>query len=142
MKGDIVFSEDIIRNVAAKLGVPERKVKHVFDFLFLHIRKLSKEPDVFSIKIPLVGRLYFSSERMRLANIDKEKRDSVSKRQKATHKISKQKVETFENLYKDKAKGGYLRTVHKKRSNLNCFLYTKGMGIKQLEMSQNEYEES
>lgn len=140
MKGDIVFSSDIITSVSKKLDISERKVKHVFNFLFWFIKRKAREPEVFSINLPFIGRLYLATERLKRANREKEKKDQVSKRQKIGHKNAKDKIEIFERIFQKAADGKYLRSPHKKRSNLNDYFFTKGLTIQQLEAFQNEYE--
>lgn len=140
MKSDIVFSSDIISSVSRKLNIPEKKVKHVFDFIFWFIKRKAREPDVFSFNLPHIGRLYLSTERLKKASIDKEIKDHVSKKQRVGHRNSKSKVEAFEKMFAEKSGGKYLRTVHKKSLNLNNYFFTKGLSLKELEISQNGYQ--
>lgn len=137
-KSEIVYGRDIVRTVAMKSGIPERKVKYVFDFFFSHVKKKAREPGVFSINLPKIGLLYLSTERYARALKDREIKDHVSSRQKAFHKEMKTKVQEFDELFKEKAQGRYLKTVHRKGLNIYNHYLTKGLGLEQLEVLQNE----
>ncbi len=138
-KGDIVFGDTIIRNVAVELGIPESQVKAVYDFIFLHIRRLARSPKVFSIPLPSIGRLYYSSEKTKHQLSSREKNDMVSAKQKTYHNTQKQKVSRLEKeLQKQSSDSSQVYTVHKKRSALRNFFYTKSMNLKELENEQNQ----
>ncbi len=137
MKGDIVFGADIIKNVAKELGISEKKVKHVFDFLFLHIRKETRKPDTYSVKLPKVGRLYMMTELYKKTLIDRDKKDTVSKKARVNHKKEIEKLENFEKMFQEESKGKFLRTIHKKGANIRNFFFNKGKTLEELEIIQN-----
>ena len=137
MSSDIIYGEDIVSNVARKLKIPESRVQVVFDFLFWFIRKKSKEPEVFSIKLPKVGKLYLCTEKQKKVLLERDKRDTVSQKQRKGHRASLEKLETFEKIFKEKAGDKYVRTVHKKGANIHNYFWNKGKTFKELEEIQN-----
>lgn len=143
-RGDIVYGKDIVKAVAEKLKMDERKIQHVFDFLFPYIRQCSKKDDLFNIGLGQIGRIYFSAFRMKKDLERRNKMNLVSRRQRDNYRAAKKKVENFEKLYeeeKEKADVTYLRTVHYKGRALYKWYYTKNMNFKELEESQNADQE-
>lgn len=138
VKGDIVYSKTIVKNVAEKMGIDEKKVQHVFNFLFPFIRKLSRQPEVFSISLFGIGRVYMSTNRWKNVLLNREKYDRVSSRQRANHNRLKTKIVRCERIFKEAGEGRTLYTVHKKRSSIANWFYTDKKTLLELETIQNE----
>lgn len=136
--GDIVYSERIIQNVAQKMGIEEIKVRHVFNFIFPFIKRLSRDPEVFSIHLYGLGRIYMCTERWKNVLLKRERYRTVSKRQRDNHRRLKAKVDLLEKIFTEKANGGYLYTVHKKRASISNYFYTQKKTLQELEEEQNE----
>jgi len=138
VKGDIVYSDQIIKNVAENMGIDEVKVRHVFNFLFPFIKNMSRDPEVFSINLHGIGRIYMCTERWRNILLTRERYNTVSKRQRENHRRLKAKIDLMDKIYEDESKGSFLYTVHKKRASISNYFYTHKKTLKELEEIQNE----
>lgn len=136
--GDIVYSEQIIRNVALKMGIEEGKVKHVFNFIFPHLKMLSKKPDVFSLPLMGLGRIYMCTEKWKKVLLSREQYQRVSSRQRENHRKLKTKIDKMEQIFADESKGGFMYSYHKKRASISSYFYTQKKTLQELEEIQNE----
>jgi hypothetical protein len=136
--GDIIYSDDIIKKVSEKMGIDEKKVRIIFNFIFSHIKQLARKPDVFSMPLKGIGRLYMCTERSKKVLLNREKYHQVSSRQRERHRELKAKINRMDEIYKEESKGEFLYSVHKKRSSLANYFYNGKKTLKELEEEQNE----
>ncbi len=141
MKSEIVYGRDIIKNVALKLNLPEKVVSHVFNFIFPHIKLMTKREDVFSIPIKGIGRLYMSTERMKHVLKYRDENKFVSSRQRENHRRLKNKVNKFEEIFKEISAGKFLYTAHKRGLSINNYYFNKQKTLIELEAFQNHGKE-
>lgn len=126
MKKEIAFKSDVIRDVAEELGISEKKVEHIFDFLIQYIKGLTKLPHVIAINIPYIGVLYAKRGGLeKLVNFTKQPLLGLEKvRYKQIIKINNSALDSF-NLH--------WRIPRLFNSNLN-----EKMNFEELENFQNK----
>lgn len=133
---DIAYTDDIIDEVAIKLGIPRAKVMHHMDFMVHWIKTLTRDPQILSIYIPHIGTLYLN-----WSMLEKD-HDRISKySDKDLTKNLRRRIEDDEERlvrFKQEFEGieGHIR--HKKRFKLFNPHFTKGMSLEELENWQNK----
>lgn len=126
MRKEISFREDVVRDAAAQLGLPEEKVDHVFTFCLKYIKELSKRPDVVSIRLPFFGTLYAKRQDMEeTINFKKYPLPPMQKiRYKQVIKMNNSALESF--------------NLHWRIPKIKNRFLNMGMDLEELENFQNK----
>jgi hypothetical protein len=112
-------------------------VRHVFHFIFPHIKQLAREEGVLSIPMAHIGRLYLSTYKLEHTLKARERLNHVSKRQRDHHRMMKRNVEKFNKIFEEVSKGQFIFTVHRRGSSLRKWYYNGKKSFEELEMFQN-----
>ena len=144
MKDNIVVTtKDLINEVANKLGFDKRIVEGVVSSNIEYIRHLAKQDDVYNIKLPFVGNLYYYARaHQRMQHLKKKGSgwpkyldwDYENGFKKLSHLLELQRVRREDGTIKPKS---VLKHFRKK---LTKTLRNSGyMDIDEVEKIQNDY---
>ena len=133
-KKEIVFTEDILREVAKENGWSYDKVNHVYKTTISYIHYLANKTPCLSIFIPKLGTLY-----LKYYNLKKElERLKTSKRLKEKYKVFLSKKRAFDEYAKEALKHLLVRDiVHFGNHLINKCYYTDCKKIREIEEFQN-----
>lgn len=132
MPNQISYKKDWIKDLAEEEGLDIYQAADVVDSIILYIKKLMREPDVATIRLRHVGRLYVA------LGILKNRRKFYSGRRKSTNKKLEEALDAkIEMLDEHHEKYPYRYSRYKKMVNIKNFFLTKKMSYKELENYQN-----
>lgn len=140
--GDISFDDDIILDVAEKLGYSPKKISNVFAAVFMNIRKHIKDPEIHGIYMPNMGHFSFKVEYARydVAAYDVyKKRFKLSSVKRNRMETLRKQVENFDKIYAIKSQGVRAQSIHKFESCLHKYYIRKNFTLEQLEEFVNSY---
>lgn len=135
-KGNIVFSKDLIKKVAKDKNLSEKQVTILFDFYFKHyFKNKALEPEVFTINLPYIGKLYLKTRAAWYSIIR-------SKRKDKRLELLEEKLQEFELEFSKHIDENDCQpySIHNAESYLNRFYYNAGMDYEALENHQNTLE--
>ena len=131
----VAYISDIVKEVSKKTGYSERMVELHVEFLVDWINNKIEDPDVLTIGIPHVGKLYSLVALSRNYYNDYSNDEKYNKgRWGKLLKFHKNKVDKFESLFGKKVEK-YNKHLRSKKIRNNFF--TKGMSSEELEKWQN-----
>jgi hypothetical protein len=131
---DIAYTKDIAESVANELGLSRQFVEDHIDFIVHWVKKLTQDPDVLTINIPSVGRLYLNWNKVyKYYNNQKNSEDDLKSSRLIAFNLNEKKLESFDKVFGDKK--GYNR--HRKRSKFSSTYFNKGKSLRELEEWQN-----
>lgn len=143
--GDIAFDDDIILNVAEKTGFSEKQVQVVFHFIFFFIKKDIKNPDRHTLRLPHLGLLYIKVEyaRHKIERIKKREENggTITRATKDRMERLQYQIDLFDEYYKKYTPEKSKFSVHKYRSTISAYAFTKGMSKAEIEELQNHRHE-
>lgn len=61
MKGDVVYYDEIVKELSEEHGIPEWEMREICASSLNYIKELASDKDTLSIMIPNLGYLYFST---------------------------------------------------------------------------------
>ena len=129
MKKEVSFSSDIYKKVADKLDCTPEFVEENYKAILKILNGMAKDPEVGSIGLPGLGRMYFKMFHARnVAN-------TIENRYPDTPiiKVLRDKADMIE-----KEVEGEIYSKHKKRNRISNFFYTKKKSFQELEEFQNK----
>lgn len=129
--------EDIINEVAKRTGVDKEKITFIFNFLFSHIKKLTKKRDILTIFIPHLGRLYQKHGYLKREEGKLGGKEDLSRGEAIRLSRSKDKLQILEE--NSEAGTSKLKNHYTKPKLKNTYLTTRKT-TEELEQFQNEEE--
>jgi hypothetical protein len=131
---DIAFTSDIAEIVAKELNMPKELIEDHVDFMVHWIKKLTMDPEVLTVNIPSVGRMYLNWTKVeRDYTYYKDKEEELSKHKTKMIGVNRKRLEKFGREFEGIS--GYNR--HRKRSKLFSTYFSKGKSLRELEEWQN-----
>lgn len=135
---DIKFSDDIAELVSDELGISKDMVLHHIDFLAHWIKKLTNDPEILTIRIPHLGRMYLNVSKTKeaVSFMSSLPDDTMTPNMNRELELNIKRLENFGKEFEGHR--GYNR--HKKKAKFTNHYFTKGMSPKELEEWQNKSE--
>lgn len=132
MSNHISYKKDWIKDLAEEEGLDIYQAADVVDSIILFIKKVMRRPEVATIRIRNVGRLYVS-----LGSLKRRQRFYTGRRKSTNKKLEDsidQKIKMLEEHHK---KYPYRYSRYAKMTNIKNFYLTKKMSYEELENYQN-----
>lgn len=141
---EIAFDEDIIRETSERIGIEYGKVEHVYRVIIRFWREKLRFSDCVTFYVPFMGRMYTKYKPLlqRINYLRRTKR-ARSEEELEYHLQKKAKIDEYQEVYdiltKDR-KINRFAISHNRKSRHNCFMWTGGKTLDELQKYQNNFK--
>lgn len=132
-KGDICFTNEIIKEVSKKLNISEKKVEYVYKEIVSYLKYLILKTDAVAIYIPYLGTLHIKlgSVIERLSS-----KGGLSEDNKIIWDLKKDNIEKHLDYLSEN--GGHVRkSRHLQKNRVNLKHYNCGKSLYEIQEIQN-----